>query len=195
MATPSNSGPDTRRLERLLHASAGRDQLAFAELYEATKAKLFATALLIVKRRDLAEEVVQEAYVRIWTRASTYDAALGSPVAWMAAIARNLAINIVRRPAFEVPSDDAILHDFPADDPSALDAIQSSQSEDRALRALQDLDPMKRRLIIAAYLHGESREQLAQRFGMPANTIKTWIRRSLLEIRSSLDADHRRTVA
>jgi RNA polymerase sigma-70 factor (ECF subfamily) len=182
---PSN--PDPQRLEALLAECAQGNQAAFERLYHATKGKLFATALLIVKRGELAEEVVQEAYVRIWSKAASYDPSLGSPIAWMAAIARNMAINLVRRPNIEVQSEDDTLLDVPAGGLSALDTIELSQQQRNALSALRALDPMRRRLIVAAYLHGESREQLGKRFGVPAGTIKTWIRRSLIDTRAHLE--------
>jgi RNA polymerase sigma-70 factor, ECF subfamily len=192
---PSN--PDSQRLELLLSESAQGSQAAFERLYHATKGKLFATALLIVKRGELAEEVVQETYVRIWTRAASYDPALGSPIAWMATIARNLAITLMRRPNIEVQTEDDKLLEVPADERSALDEIELSQQQRNALSALRTLDPMRRRLIIAAYLHGESREQLGKRFGVPAGTIKTWIRRSLMDTRAFLETrdQPQRTVA
>jgi RNA polymerase sigma-70 factor, ECF subfamily len=192
---PSN--PGSQRLELLLSESAQGSQAAFERLYHATKGKLFATALLIVKRGELAEEVVQETYVRIWTKAASYDPALGSPIAWMATIARNLAITLMRRPNIEVQTEDDKLLEVPADERSALDEIELSQQQRNVLSALRTLDPMRRRLIIAAYLHGESREQLGKRFGVPAGTIKTWIRRSLMDTRAYLETmdQPQRTVA
>lgn len=187
----------TSGLGALLLRCADGDHLAFEQLYSATKGKAFSTALLIVKRRDLAEEVMQEAYVRIWTRASSYDPALGSPIAWIATITRNLAINLVRRPQLEILTDDVVLLEVPAGDASVLEEIEHSQAQTHALEALQNLDAMSRRLIIAAYLHGESREALSVRFGIPVNTVKTWIRRGLLATRACLAraADLERKVA
>jgi len=192
---PLNS--DSQGLEALLGECGLGNQAAFERLYHATKGKLFATALLIVKRGELAEEVVQETYVRIWRKAASYDPSLGSPIAWMAAIARNMAINLVRRPSLEVQSADDVLQDVPAGGLSALDTIELSQQQRNALSALRALDPMRRRLIVAAYLHGESREQLGKRFGVPAGTIKTWIRRSLMDTRAYLETidQPQRTVA
>lgn len=195
MTRPLN--PDLPGLEALLAECALGNQAAFERLYRATKGKLFATALLIVKRSELAEEVVQETYVRIWRKAASYDPSLGSPITWMAAIARNMAINLVRRPSIEVPSPDDALLDVPAGGLSALDTIELSEQQRNALSALQALDPMRRRLIVAAYLHGESREQLGKRFGVPPGTIKTWIRRSLIDTRAYLETmdQPQRTVA
>ncbi|WP_420477379.1 sigma factor-like helix-turn-helix DNA-binding protein, partial [Noviherbaspirillum sp. ST9] len=73
---------------------------------------------------------------------------------------------------------------------SPLDQVQSSQENGHAFAALQALAPLQRRLIVAAYVRGESRDQLAQRFGAPANTIKTWLRRALMDVRATLERPH-----
>ena len=183
----------SQQLQSLLMRMAGKDEAAFEKLYAATKRKLFSAALAIVKRRHLAEEVIQEAYVRIWLNAGSYNPSLGTPMLWMIIIARNLAIDLVRRPAREIVSDDTVLWSFPADSPTPLEAIEISEDQAGALMhqlkveyALQALDPTRRHLIIAAYIRGESRKQLSQQYGVPVNTIKTWIRRALLETRASL---------
>jgi RNA polymerase sigma-70 factor, ECF subfamily len=183
----------SEELERLLKRMAVKNEDAFERLYTTTKRKIFSTVLLIVKRRHLAEEVVQEAYVRIWLHAAQYKPSLASPMGWMIAIARNLAIDMARKPVREMQSDDAVLLGFPADSPTALEAIEISEDHADAvmhqfnvLYALQALDPTRRHLIIAAYIRGESRKQLSELYGVPVNTIKTWIRRGLLETRASL---------
>jgi RNA polymerase sigma-70 factor (ECF subfamily) len=183
------------RLVDLLVATARRDQSAFAQLYEATSGELYGVALRILRRRDLAEDVVQEAYLRIWNHAERFDPARGSAMTWMAAIVRHLAIDMARSPAGQPQASEADLLALPADTPHPLDEISLAQKRRRAFTILRDLDPLKRRLIIAAYLHGESREQLARRFGAPVNTIKTWLRRAVLELRASLDEDAARGVA
>jgi RNA polymerase sigma-70 factor, ECF subfamily len=190
--TSTEAGP--KELERLLAViGARKDQAAFAALYSATKGKLFCTILLIVKRPDLAEEIIQEAYLRIWHSANSYRSSRGSPMTWMITIARNLAIDMVRKPAREIYSDDSELLELPADGPTALETIEASEDQQTAIQeqhnvfsALQALHPTRRDLVIAAYIHGESREQLSKRTGIPVNTIKTWIRRSLLEVESIL---------
>jgi RNA polymerase sigma-70 factor (ECF subfamily) len=182
-------------LEGLLIRMASKDKLAFNQLYRASKQKLFSVVIPIVKRRQLAEEVVQEAYVRIWLNAANYRRSLGSPMLWMIVIARNLAIDLARKPLREVISDDAFLWSFPTDCPTPLEAIEMSEDQADALMhhlkaqyALQALDPRRRHLIIAAYIRGESRKQLSERYGVPVNTIKTWIRRALLEARANLQS-------
>jgi RNA polymerase sigma-70 factor (ECF subfamily) len=186
---------DSNELERLLLRMCRRDEAAFKKLHAATRRKLFSSVLLIVKRRHLAEEVVQEAYVRIWLNAAAYRSSLGSPMMWMLTIARNLAIDVARKPAREVYSDHSALLDFPADGPTALETIEIRENESETIKlqqsifsALQALGPARRDLVIAAYIHGESRHRLSEQYGVPVNTIKTWIRRALLEVRAQIGA-------
>ncbi|MFX7784496.1 sigma-70 family RNA polymerase sigma factor, partial [Acinetobacter baumannii] len=81
----------------LIEAVAKRDQAAFERLYGATRAKLYGVVLRILRRQDLAEEVIQETYVKIWNSAGQFNPGLSSPITWMASIARNRAIDIVRK--------------------------------------------------------------------------------------------------
>jgi RNA polymerase sigma-70 factor (ECF subfamily) len=189
------TAPASPQLERLLLRMSGKDEAAFKDIYAATRRKLFSTILLVVKRGYLADEILQEAYVRIWLNAGAYRPSLGTPMVWMITIARNLAIDIARKSAREVYADDSVLTGFADDGPTALESIEIQEEQDDALNnqrnifvALQTLDPTKRHLVIAAYINGESRDRLSERYGVPVNTIKTWIRRALLEVRASLQA-------
>ena len=180
-------------LERLLLRMSRKDEAAFEKLYAVTKRKLFSTVLLVVKRRHLADEILQEVYVRIWLNADAYRSSLGSPMMWMITIARNLAIDVARKPAREVYSDHSVMLDFPADIPTALESIEVREDESETIKfqqsiftALQTLEPSRRQLVIAAYIHGESRHRLSELYGVPVNTIKTWIRRALLEVRAQI---------
>ena len=193
VGTATQSG--SNELERLLLRMSGKDEAAFVALHAATKRKLFSTVLPVVRRRHLAEEILQEAYVRIWLNASTYRSTMGSPMMWMITIARNLAIDVARKPALEIYSDHSALLDIPAEIPTALENIEIREREsetiklrDRIFSALQALEPLRRQLVIAAYVHGESRHQLSKLYGVPVNTIKTWIRRALLEVRVQIGA-------
>jgi len=184
----------SRELDRLLLRLSERDEAAFKQLYAATRRKLFSTILLLVKRRYIAEEILQETYVRIWLNAGSYRSSLGSPMAWMTTIARNLSIDVARKSAREVHSDDSVLAGFADDGPTALETIEIREELDAAVNsqrgvlvALEALDPTKRHLVMAAYIDGESRDRLSERYGVPVNTIKTWIRRALIEIRSNLE--------
>jgi len=189
----SATASTSHELERLLLRMSGKDEAAFKKLYAATRRKLFTTILLLVKRRNVAEELLQEVYVRIWLNAAGYRPTLGTPMVWMITIARNLAIDAARKSAREVYADDAILNGFADDSPTALESIEMQEEQHDAVSnqhnifvALQELDATKRHLVIAAYINGESRDRLSERYGVPVNTIKTWIRRALLEVRARL---------
>ena len=184
--------PDT--LARLIAATAREDEAAFAELYDLTRRKLFGVALTVLRRRDLAEDVLQEAYIRFWRSAARFDPARGTAITWMATIVRNLAIDVTRSPA-AAATDDTALMVIPFNGRSALDQLEASDDTRRLHDALGTLDPMRRKLVIAAYIQGQSREQLAQRFGAPVNTIKTWLRRAVIDMRAALEADGEQRVA
>ena len=188
MHRPFRTSPCPQRLAELLAATAARDEAAFAELYDSTRRKLFGIALMVLRRRDLAEDVTQEAFIRIWRSAASFDPARGLPITWMATIVRNLAIDVKRAPAAE-PTDDAALTVIPFNGRSALEELEASDDHRRLRAAMRTLDPLRRQLVIAAYLDGESREQLSRRFGAPVNTIKTWLRRAVLDIRAAIAAD------
>jgi RNA polymerase sigma-70 factor (ECF subfamily) len=138
----------------LLSRCGQGDHAAFEKLYN--KGKIVGTAMMILKRRELAEEVVREPNLRISVNSSTYKLYLGSAIAWMVTIKRNLAIDVVRLSNFDVRADECFLTEIPTAHPSALEQIEFSQDRTYTLNELEKLDEMSRGLIIAAYLHGES---------------------------------------
>ena len=172
----------------LLAAVAKGDQAAFDKLYAATRAKLYGVVLRIVKRKDLADEVIQETYVKIWTSAGQFNPALASPITWMVAIARNRAIDLVRKKTDTSIEDAPEAMEVAAETVDPLAARELSEELKRLLGCIGRLDGDRRKLVLLAYYDGFSREQLAQQLGKPVNTIKTWLRRSLLEIRECLGA-------
>jgi RNA polymerase sigma-70 factor (ECF subfamily) len=172
----------------LMAAVAKGDQAAFDKLYAATRAKLYGVVLRILKRKDLADEVIQETYVKIWTSAGQFNPALASPITWMVAIARNRAIDLVRKKTDTSIEDVPEAMEVAADTPDPLAARELSEELKRLLGCIGRLDGDRRKLVLLAYYDGFSREQLAQQLGKPVNTIKTWLRRSLMEIRECLGA-------
>ncbi len=173
-------------LVQFLSRVALGDRAAFRALYSATSAKLYGVVLRILKRRDLADEVMQEAYVRIWNNAGSFDPARASAITWMVTIARNRALDEVRKvqpiSLEQVPGAQEIR------DPQMLVSEQMERSADQArLQACLDaLEPQRREIVVLAYLEGMSREDLGQRFGHPAATIKTWLHRSLKQLKTCL---------
>ena len=171
---------------RLLALVSRRDRDAFAQLYAATSAKLYGVILRILRRRDLADEVLQEVYVKIWEHAGGFVPDRASPISWMATIARNRALDEIRR---KVP---LALEDMPAGFevadtlPLASETLEHSQELQRLLACLDRLDPQKAEIVKLAYLTGLSRDDLANRFGHPTATIKTWLHRSLKQLKDCL---------
>ena len=172
----------------LLDRTAARDRAAFAALYRASSAKLYGVILRILARRSLADEALQDVYVRIWERAGDFDATKGSPIAWMAAIARNRALDELRRAKATPVSNLPEGFDVADESGSALDAMEQSDRLRALLGCLDRLDSEKREVVLLAYYRGCSREALSQRFGAPVATIKTWLHRSLNQLRLCLDA-------
>jgi RNA polymerase sigma-70 factor (ECF subfamily) len=170
----------------LMAGVARGDQAAFERLYVATRAKLFGVVLRILRRTDLAEEVIQETYLKIWNNAGSFDARLATPITWMVAIARNRALDVVRRKSEVSIEDEPEAMETAGEEPNPLARQEMTDDLKRLLGCLGQLEEERRRLVLLAYYGGWSREQLAVKFDRPANTIKTWLRRSLLEIRECL---------
>lgn len=170
----------------LIAAVAKGDQAAFERLYNATRAKLYGVVLRILRRQDLAEEVVQEAYVKIWNSAGTFNPGVASPITWMASIARNRAIDVARKRSEVSIEDEPSAQEAAADSPDPLARREMTEELKRMLECVGRLEPDRQKLVLLAYYNGWSREQLAAKFDAPVNTVKTWLRRSLLDVRECL---------
>jgi RNA polymerase sigma-70 factor, ECF subfamily len=170
----------------LLAAVAKGDQAAFERLYGATRAKLYGVLLRILGTPELADDVMQETYLKVWKTAGSFDPTIASPITWMVAIARNRAIDIVRRKGHASIEETPEAMNIAADAPPPLARREMTEELRRLLSCLGKLDPEKQRIVLLAYYSGWSREQLARKLDIPVNTIKTWLRRSLLEIRECM---------
>lgn len=170
----------------LLASVAKGDEAAFERLYAATRAKLFGVVLRILRRQDLAEEVVQEAYVKIWNSAGQFNPSLASPITWMVSIARNRAIDVVRKRSEASIEDEPVAMEVASDIPDPLARREMTEELKRILECIWQLDPERQKLVLLAYYNGWSREQLSEKFNTPLNTVKTWLRRSMIEIRGCL---------
>src|SRR5579863_8206626 len=173
-------------LSELLARTARRDREAFRALYRATSAKLMGVIARILNHGDMAREVLQEAYVRIWEKAGDFDPAKGSALAWMATIARNRALDEVRRVRPGSLDDQPEGFEPTADEVDPLAARERSEGLAALIGCLEKLDEEKRAVLMLAYYRGLSREALARRFGRPVATIKTWLHRSLGQLRDCL---------
>ena len=180
---------DGRALLLQLIAEVARgDKSAFARLYGLTHAKLLGVALRILRDRALAEDVLQETYLKIWRHAASYDPTMASPMTWMATIIRHGAIDAVRKRQIETFGGEDEIAAVASNDPDPVDEIDLARLRPKALAAFARLPEDKRRLIMLAYLRDRSRQELSTRLGVPANTIKTHLRRALLELRGTMFA-------
>jgi RNA polymerase sigma-70 factor, ECF subfamily len=170
----------------LLGAVAKGDAAAFERLYGATRSKLYGVLLRILGRPELAEEVMQETYLKVWKMADKFDPALASPITWMVAMARNRAIDIVRKRSEVSIEEEPEAQNVASESPAPLARREMTEELRRLLACLGKLDPEKQRIVLLAYYSGWSREQLSTKLDIPVNTIKTWLRRSLLEIRECM---------
>jgi RNA polymerase sigma-70 factor (ECF subfamily) len=179
------------QLRRLVAAVALGDRTAFRRLYDATSAKLFGFALRILRKDELAEEAMQDAFVSIWHAAAGYQPHLAAPLTWMTTIVRNKALDILRR------QDDAVELDaqqFDTDllqamqDPAAgpQDRVQMTEEAHALAHCMGVLEGRQRQAIGMAYFHDLSHSEVASQLSLPIGTVKTWIRRGLEKLKTCL---------
>ena len=160
------------------------DYSTFQEVYRRTSAKLFGICLRILAERSEAEDALQETYVIIWRRAALYDEARGAAMTWMVTIARNRAIDRLRRSGRMHTTPIDIVDHIADGRPLASDILESGEELSQLSNSLQVIDPLDALLIRTAYLEGSTYAELAQRTGLPLGTVKSRIRRALPRLRS-----------
>ena len=174
-------------LQPLLAQCALGNRQAFETLYRRVSPRLHGVAYRFMGRSDLAEEVLQEAFVRIWYNAARYEPHLAAPMTWMVNITRNLAIDQLRKHR-EQPLADGQLEAMLDDGPSAHEQLHSER-EARALnRCLDTLDGKQRQSITVAYFQGLSCAELADHLAAPLGSVKSWIRRGMERLRRCLES-------
>lgn len=178
---------DASEIKDLLSRVALRDRAAFKALYERTNAKLLGVTLRILSNRSEAEDALQEVFIKVWQRAEGYRPDSASPMTWLITIARNHAIDRVRaRKAAHTDIDEALdISD------SGMTPEQSAVNADEGRRideCMGQLKPDRAEAVRRAYVEGESYNELAERLSVPLNTVRTWLRRSLLALRECLQA-------
>lgn len=180
----------------LLRQIVRRDERALALLYDRHSRLVYSVAVRMLRVPSDAEEVLQETFVRVWSRADTYAPALGSPLAWLTRIARNCAIDRIRAKKVRHQVDAVVATDPGRSDgevapepattvtPEALFAETATAGLVRG--ALASLPDTQRTLIEAAFFDGYTHSELSERFGMPLGTVKARIRTGLLALKSQL---------
>jgi RNA polymerase sigma-70 factor (ECF subfamily) len=173
-------------MAELLAAVANRDSAAFERLYQKTSAKLHGVILRILRRHDVAADVLEEAYRKIWEDAGTYEAKLGSPIVWMLASARRLAIEAARRPGVAIGEAEPEISD--SERPGPLPRREMTEDLKRLLTCIGRLEPDHQRMVLLAYYGAFSRAQLAEKLGTPVDLLRASLRRSLFEIDQCLNS-------
>lgn len=169
-----------------LVACARGDRAALRSIYESEAPRLLGLAMRILRRRDLAEDALHDAFVLIWEKSGSFDPHRGSARGWIYTVVRHRAINIIRERKHDAPLDDAHLDDLPAEEGDPL-ALTAALADNTALaQCLEQLDPPKRASIVLAYCEGCSHAEIAARLKVPLGTAKAWVRRGLQALRGCL---------
>jgi RNA polymerase sigma factor (sigma-70 family) len=181
---------DARRREhltRLLLRTREGDKAAFAELYRLTSSKLFGTCLRMLRNRGEAEDILQDVYVTVWRRANTFDPSRSNAITWLVTLARNRTIDRLRQHRESLWDDDESEPDIPDDAPSPIELAEQSQQRQRLERCLEQLGAPQRDAVREAFFSGATYSELAQRASVPLGTMKSWIRRSLMQLKGCLE--------
>ncbi len=177
--------------EACLMACAKGDQQALRDLYEQESPRLLGVARRIAGDSALAEDIVHDAFIRIWTRAASFNPARGSARGWIFSVTRHLALNFIRDGAREVQvseQSETALHASAAREASleTADTYDYRGHSGRIFTCLEQLEPARRNCILHAYVDGYSHAQIAEKLGTPLGTVKAWIKRSLVALRECM---------
>jgi RNA polymerase sigma factor (sigma-70 family) len=185
-STPPAGDGARARLVRALGDVAGGDRAALKTVYEMTAAKLMGVCLRICQDHAAAEDVMQEVYLKVWDRAGRFDASRASPITWLCTIARNTAIDWRRARRMGDTSPVEAVLDLPDGRPSADALLEAGETRARIFDCLDALDEKTRGAIRAAFFQGRTYPELAAAAAVPLGTMKSWIRRGLLQLRGCL---------
>lgn len=185
-AQPMNQTADDFDYDAALEACARGERFALKALYQREASWLLGVAMRIVRNREVAHDVLQDAFLQIWQRAGTYQRALGSGRGWIYTVVRHRALDEVRRSGREEPMGDDI--EQLAEDAGHEAGFTEDPDQDEAAleRCLAQLDDSKRQCVIDAYVEGYTHEQIAHKLDKPVGTVKSWIRRGLLALKECL---------
>ncbi len=174
--------PDTLfDYEACLLACARGEPRALRRLYEQDSSHLLGVAMRILRDKAQAEDVVHDAFIKIWRGAGSFDPSRGSARGWVFSVTRHLALNVVRNHSREVPLGDE--HEQGVE---PTDSFEFSARSGQIHTCLEQLDPTRRTCILHAYVDGYSHSEIAARLGTPLGTVKAWIKRSLAALRECM---------
>ena len=178
---------DDNPLQGLLLACGRGDHAAFQQLYQRTAPKLFALCRRLLRREQLAEEALQEAFIQIWRDAARYDPGRSLPLTWMGVIVRHRCLDLLRRRRPESSLEDEATFVEPADDAAGPLELMLSVADSHALaHCLRTLSEQQRMCITLAFYRGFTHQQLSGYLATPVGTVKSWIRRGLQRLKRCL---------
>lgn len=187
----------SRELSQLLARAGLGDRTAFGKLYERTSGHLFAVVLRIQRDRGQAEDLLQEIYVSVWKAAASFDAARAQPLTWMTHIARNRAIDSLRRANAQPRTESLTVDDdddrpdpseaLVSDEPGPLDLLGRASDKRELNQCMERLTPTQRQSVALAFFDGLSHAEVAEHLHEPLGTVKSWVRRALSTLKGCLD--------
>jgi RNA polymerase sigma-70 factor (ECF subfamily) len=172
-------------LSFLIARAGDGEDAAFSELYALTSRKMRKTARTVCAPGTEVEDILQDAYLKIWRNAPNFDPDRSSPISWMSVIVRNTAIDTFRLKTLPTTDLDLALL---VPEPTPDSDFDYDRARPIAATAIRQLPDDRQALLSLAYIDGESRQSLSERFGVPVGTIKTWLRRTLETVRSDCAA-------
>ncbi|MGB7316419.1 MAG: sigma-70 family RNA polymerase sigma factor [Planktotalea sp.] len=176
-----------KQIEKWITQAALGDRSAFEALYNATSAKLFGICLRVLKDKTQAEEALQESYVKIWHHAGRYQINGLSPMSWLITIARNTAIDHLRaHKSGEVAAAPELMEGVADQSPGPEALLEMKSQSNQLALCLGELDSVHADVVRGAYLDGKTYAELALEADVPLNTMRTWLRRSLMKLRECL---------
>lgn len=181
-----NADTGSQPLNRTLAAVGQGDREAFAALYRATSSRLFGVILRMVRDRAEAEDLLQDVFVNIWRRADAFDPTRGNAMTWLITMARNRTIDRLREHR-EIALDEPDALAIPSEDPAPAALAEASEERRRLEACMQRLEAQQRGVVREAFFSGASYSELATRLSVPLGTLKSWIRRSLMQLKVCLD--------
>ncbi len=180
--------PDQAELADLILAVAAGDRGAYRQLYDKTAPKLFGIVLRMIRDRSMAEDILQDVFLRVWRNAGNFAPQTGSAMAWLSSIARNRTIDVLRQKSLVLPDRDEPGIDWQEMIADPRDREVEFMDVSALRHCLSEIEEPARSCVLLAYYEGYSREELAARYERPVNTIKTWLHRSLLALKSCLES-------
>ena len=182
MTAPSQDQATEAQLAAALARCASGERAALRVIYDIEAARMVGVARRILRRQDLAEEAVQDAFMRLWRSARSFDPQKGAARTWLYAILRNCALTILRDESRFVADEEKTEEAAPA----AESAVTRLPESNALRRCLEQLDAQRRTVVVLAYVHGLSHGELAGKLGVPLGTVKSWVRRSLISLQECM---------